>query len=53
MILRKCKVLFGLCQCKGCFKMALYNVTSADKTITVSLCQVHTTEILLDPFWRF
>lgn len=53
MVLRKYKNLFGLCQCKGCFKFAVYNVTSADREHTVALCQEHTTEILLDPFWRF
>ena len=49
---RRYKILFGLCQCKGCGKLAVYDVTSADCTMTVSLCQVHATELLLDLFWR-
>lgn len=53
MKIRKFKKLFGLCQCKGCFKIASYYVTNSDRTLTASLCQIHATEILLDPFWRF
>lgn len=59
MKLRKFKKYLCLCQCKGCMKKATRCIESSKYKLddrfliaSVNLCEVHATEILLEPFWR-
>ena len=58
MELRRYKILFGLCMCKGCKKLAKQHIEKTfqidDRSLTASLdlCEEHATELLLDSFWR-
>lgn len=58
MQIRRYKILFGLCMCKGCMKLAVQHVEKSYQlddgylTVSLDLCEEHATELLLDPFWR-